>query len=470
MTTRGKVEWNTGAAAHLLRRAGFGGTPEDAASLATLGMETAVEKLLQPPTANDPAPPETDADELAVRKQLQATRKNGDPQELRDFQKRQQSIFRQMQFWWLQRMRDPAHAVSEKLTLFWHGHFATSQTKVRFNHAMLAQNQALRQLGMGSFQELSEAMAKDPAMLIWLDGRQNSSKAPNENFAREAMELFTLGEGHYREEDIHEVARAFTGWVIKPARGQAQFVPRRFDAGEKTMFGQTGNFDAAKTMDLLCAQPPCAEFLAGKLWTFYAGSPPSPELTRDLAAHYRGVKLDTGKFLRFLFTHPEFYAAKIRGAQVKSPVQWLVQASRELHRQLLPPGLTLPLAASLGQSLFMPPSVKGWDGGTTWINSATLIHRSNTARLFTVAAPPWPEKAPGSLDALAWSRVAPPETRTSPNSLRRHLENVFLASALAPTTRQHLDTLLRTQRFPCPDDTVREASVTLLASPEYNLC
>lgn len=470
MTTNASIEWNTAAAAHLLRRAGFGGTPEDAAALGAMGMEAAVEKLLQPPDDGGPAPPTAEADERAVRQQRRAAQRNGQEANLRDFQRRQQEIFRQMQFWWLQRMADPAHAASEKLTLFWHSHFATSQAKVRFNHAMLAQNQTLRRQGAGPFPELCEAMAKDPAMLLWLDGNQNTAKAPNENFAREIMELFTLGEGHYRETDIHEAARAFTGWVVPPQTGQARFVPRRFDAGEKTMFGQTGNFDAAGTVRLLCEQSPCAEFLSGKLWMFYAGSPPSPGLTRDLASRYRSTKLDTGKLLRTIFTHPEFYAKKTRASQIKSPVQWLVQASHELHRQLLPPGLSLPLTAALGQNLFVPPSVKGWDGGTAWINSATLIRRSNTARIFTVAAPPLPENIPGSLDALAWSRVAPPETRTSASLLRQRLENVFLATPLTSATRKRLDAALENQGFPYSDDTVREAAIALMDSPEYNLC
>ncbi|MBU3664500.1 MAG: DUF1800 domain-containing protein [Chthoniobacterales bacterium] len=469
MAVATQVQWNARTAAHLLRRAGFGGTPEEAARLEALGMEGAVDHLLQPSEGGLDAPA-TDPAEREKERRLRQARKNGKDEEFRRFKRQQMEAFRDIQYWWLRRMRDPRQAVSEKLTLFWHGHFATSQTKVRCNHAMLLQNQTLRRLGSGPFRDLCEAMVCDPAMLVWLDGRQNQAKAPNENFSREVMELFTLGEGNYTEDDIREAARAFTGWVVHRDNGQADFVPRRYDSGEKVIFGKRGRFDAAGTIDLLCSLPRCAEFLAGKLWEFYAGRAPSPELAPALASRYGEEKLHTGKFLRFAFTHPEFYSDRVRSSQVKSPVQWLVQASSELGRQLLPPGVALPLVSDLGQRLFQPPSVKGWDGGAAWINSATLIRRSNTARLFVSVAPPLPEIGESSLDALAWRNVAPPEARVSADALQKRLEAVFLAAAPSTTTRHHLGSVLEKKAFPCTDETVREASMVLLAAPEYNLC
>ena len=170
-----------------------------------------------------------------------------------------------------------------------------------------------------------------------------------------------------------------------------------------------------------------------------------------------------------IFTRPEFYSPRAMAKQIKSPAQWMVQAARETGRQLLPPGVALPLSAELGQNLFMPPSVKGWDGGTSWINSATLIRRSNTALLFTVAAPPLPVEAE-SLDAAAWAAVAPPETRFDTGTLAERLEKVFLAAPAGPATRKRLEAVLEESDFPCGDDTVREASVVLLGCPEYNLC
>jgi uncharacterized protein (DUF1800 family) len=467
-----KVEWNTAAAAHLLRRAAFGGTPEEAAALEAKGLDGAVASLLAPPGAGMP-PPATDPAQLAERNRLrQAVR----DEELlarvdeADFNRRMRALFEEVQYWWFGRMLAAAGSAREKLTLFWHGHFATSHTKVESVNYMLVQNETLRQLGDGPFRQLCRAMARDPAMLLWLDGRQSTAKAPNENFAREVMELFTLGEGHYSEDDIREAARAFTGWVVPPETGVAALVPRRFDDQPKRLFGQTGNFGADEAVDIICSQPRCAEFLAGKLWAFYAYPQPDAALLRSLADYYRANDLHTGKLLTMIFTHPEFYSPRARGRQVKSPVQWAVQASRELHRQLLPQKLALPLCAELGQNILRPPSVKGWDGGTAWINSATLIRRSNTARLFAVAAPPVPVETVASMDAEAWQAVAPEDTRASAETLGRRLGDVFLAAPLSAGSRGRLDALLATKAFPCDDETVREAAIVLLGSPEYNLC
>lgn len=468
----GQIFWDAAAAAHLLRRAAFGGTPEQVEELAALGMEKAVEWLLAD-AAPDAEPPPTDPSEMERHRQLRLAQRNGG-QETRvamaSFLREQRRAMQDLRYWWLGRMRADAGAAREKLALFWHGHFATSQTKVKSTHLMTGQNRTLRGHATGSFGELCAAMARDPAMLVWLDGTRSEARSPNENFAREVMELFALGEGHYTEEDIREAARCFTGWRVQPGTGNAVFLPRRHDRGAKTLFGRTGGFGLDEAVDIICAQPRCAEFLAAKLWTFYAYPQPAPDLVKSLAAHYRENDLCTGDLLRVIFTHPEFYAPRARATQVKSPVQWLVQAGRETGRQLLPPGLALPLAAELGQNLFLPPSVKGWDGGTSWINSATMIRRSNTARLFAVAAPPLPAPAPGSMSAAAWSVVAPEATRTGAAALSDRLRKVFLAVPPGPATCRRLDAALAACDFPCDDETVREASIVLLGCPEYNLC
>jgi uncharacterized protein (DUF1800 family) len=472
MSTLRATAWNEEAAAHLLRRAGFGGTPEDADALAAAGLEGAVERLLSENGPRRP-PPRTDPAEQGRRRAFRQARRADmemDRREAGAFERETRKTFDALRIWWLERMRAGGSGLREKLTLFWHGHFATSQTKVRFNHLMLGQNETLRRLGTGPFRELCAAMVRDPAMLVWLDGRQSQARAPNENFAREIMEVFTLGEGHYTEEDVREAARCFTGWTVRLENGEAFFAARRHDDGRKKLFGKAGGFDAREAVDIICAQPRCAEFLAAKLWEFYAYARPEPGLVKSLAAHYRDHDLRTGELLRMIFTHPEFYSPRARATQIKSPVQWLVQAARESGRQLLPPGVALPLAAELGQNLFMPPSVKGWDGGTAWINSATLIRRSNTARLFAAAAPPLPVEAAGSMEAVAWDTVAPRATRTAAAVLARRLEKVFLAAPAGPATRRRLEAALEKSDFPCGDDTVREASVVLLGCPEYNLC
>ena len=467
-----RTPWDQAAAAHLLRRAAFGGRPEEAEGLAAAGLEGAVDRVLADNGRGLPSPPVTDPAEERRRRELRRALRSEEPAARREFGAYNQAMretFDALRTWWLECMRAGGAGAREKLTLFWHGHFATSQTKVRCNHLMLGQNETFRRLGTGPFGALCTAMVRDPAMLVWLDGRQSHGKAPNENFAREMLELFTLGEGHYSEEDIREAARCFTGWTVNPANGRSVFAPRRHDQGRKKLFGQAGKFGAEDATEVICAQPRCAEFLAAKLWEFYAYPRPEPALVKSLAAHYRKTGLHTGELLRMIFTHPEFYSPRARATQIKSPVQWMVQAARETGRQLLPPGVALPLAAELGQNLFMPPSVKGWDGGAAWVNSATMIRRSNTALLFSTAAPPLPvETEP--MDAAAWAAVAPREMRFDLVTLGRRLEEVFLAVPPAPATRQRLQAVLAQGDLPCRDETVREASIVLLGSPEYNLC
>ncbi len=473
MVSPDKVEWNVDAASHLLRRAAFGGAPEDADALAGLGLVGAVDFLLK---SAEPAPWPGPATDPQVPAKERALRKRGNIQneetrrEVGMLRRAESDALRGLRSWWLERMRLSPASTREKLTLFWHGHFATSQTKVRFVHAMWKQNDTLRRHALGPFPELCHAMAVDPAMLIWLDGRRSEAKLPNENFAREIMELFTLGEGYYTEEDIREAARAFTGWRIDPENGEAVFSKRHFDGGRKKLFGKSGDFGAKEAVDIICDQPRCAEYLATKIWEFYVYPQPDKALVQSLANHYRTHQMRTDRLLEMVFTHPEFYARCARASQVKSPVQWIVQSSRELGRQLLPPGLALPLTAELGQNLFAPPSVKGWDGGTAWINSATLIRRSNTARLFAVAAPPLPVETSGSMDAHAWAEVAPADARKSPDALQSRLENVFLAAPAGNNTRLRLSDVLQAAVFPCDDETVREAAIVLLGSPEYQLC
>jgi uncharacterized protein (DUF1800 family) len=467
-----QIDWSPKAAAHLLRRVAFGGTPEEVERLYDLGPEQAVDRLLSFSfLPEDLPPPATDPREAERRREMQRARRQNlemSRKEAADFQRSMREVLAEMRFWWLQRMRDDRFAANEKLVLFWHGHFATSQTKVRFNHAMLEQNETLRRLAMAPFPELCAAMAKDAAMLIWLDGRQSTKKAPNENFAREVMELFTLGEGYYSEDDVRMAARCFTGWTVKMETGQAQFVPRRFDEGRKKLFGKSGNFNSDEAVAVICGQPRCAEFLATKLWEFYAYPQPAPSLVKSLADHYRANGMSTRQLLPIIFTHPEFYSDRALASQIKSPVQWLVQSARELSRQVLTPGSAVPLLAELGQNLFEPPSVKGWDGGRSWINSGTLIRRSNSALLLTTAAPPLPDA--DSPEQAAWLRVVPDESRADSSSLIRRLEKTLLCVSSSTETRRRLEVYLATRRFPCDDETVRAAAVILVGSPEYNLC
>lgn len=281
--------------------------------------------------------------------------------------------------WWLRRMVTVAHPVHEKLTLLWHNHFATSAQKVRVAALMAAQNQKLRTLSLGDFRTLALTMLTDAAMLRWLDGQTNTARAPNENLAREFMELFALGHGNgYTEDDVRAGARALTGWVIGPG-GRAAMLPKRHDSGAKTLFGVTRDFDAAGFCDAVLAQPKSAGYVAGRLWRQMASDdPPTPPTLDRLLAAY-GPRRDLRALTRAILTDPDVTGG--RAVRVNAPVEWLVGVLRALRvpldeRELKTADATL---RALGQRPFYPPSVGGWPRGEAWLSTAAASARLRAA-------------------------------------------------------------------------------------------
>jgi uncharacterized protein (DUF1800 family) len=276
----------------------------------------------------------------------------------------------------------------EKMVLFWHGHFATSVEKVKNPYFMWRQNDLFRRLATGNWQQLLVESGKDPAMLIWLDQGQSRKDHPNENYAREVMELFALGEGHYTEHDIAEGARALTGWAYDYRNQTYAYHPYVHDEGSKTFLGRTGNFNGDDVIKIIVEQPTAARFITAKLWNYFAGQVPSEELNEALAANFRAHGNNFKPFLRDLFRSEEFYSDAIIRNQVKSPVQWLVGSVRVLENELPPPIVSYGMLRQLGQDLFAPPNVKGWDGGITWITTNALLTRYNYAQALVEGSRP----------------------------------------------------------------------------------
>jgi uncharacterized protein (DUF1800 family) len=378
-------QWNFEMAAHLLNRAGFGGSPSQIEMLAGLDPDKAVSHLIDyeripDPTLNpDWAKP--NPDEIAKFRQINQT---GTPDEKKAAQKQQSQEYQQrmmeLRGWWLQRMAHGPRPFQEKMVLFWHGHFATSVEKVKNPYFMWRQNELFRRLATGNWLQLLTEAGKDPAMLIWLDQAQSNLQHPNENFAREVMELFALGEGHYTEHDITESARSLTGWSLDPTTQQFIFRPRIHDNGQKTFLGRTGDLDGDDVIATIVAQPQAAKFITAKLWNYFAGSEPSPQLNEALANVFRANGNYFKPFLRVMLRSEEFYSSDIIRNQVKSPVQWLIGSVRMLECDLPPTIASWGMIRQLGQDLFAPPNVKGWDGGVTWITTNTLLTRYNDAQ------------------------------------------------------------------------------------------
>ena len=395
-------DWNAARAQHLLNRAGFGGSAEEIARFVEMGQDAAIESLF-------PDPAKTPPPNVLGRATLPGDLV--DPVEgLATIEDRRQGYVRLLpdliatlnRFgdWWIDRMVAHDDPVRDHMTIFWHGHFVSSVKEVGNPYAIIEQIRFLRANALGPFDVLVRGIGRDGAMLRYLNNDNNVKAHANENWARELMELFTLGDGNYTEQDIRESARAFTGW----SQESSHFVYHRLDHdfGQKTFHGLTGNFDGDHVVDIILRQPACGRFLANKIILYFEGVPPTAERAEDYAAFLRSNQYDIGKMLKRLFKDEAFYRKEVLGDRVAGPIEYLVGSARRLG--VAPPSqLVLAGGDMLGQKLFWPPSVKGWDGGMTWVTTAAMMHRSNvvgallgvvdTEKLVTTAAPDAPSMA-----------------------------------------------------------------------------
>ena len=367
-------------ARHLLGRTSFAATPTEVDTYSRLTREQAVERLLAGNRARAATPPPRWVSEPfdSLRRLRNASQEE---RQVLQRQRREEGI--ELRAWWLEEMRITASPLTEKMTLFWHNHFVSSDQKVRSPQLMYRQNQLLRHHAFGNFSTLLHEIARDPAMVIYLDNASNRKAQPNENFAREVMELFTLGEGHYTEQDVKEAARAFTGWSVDIDTGEFLFRAPQHDGGPKTVLGRSGNLTGDDVLRILLAHPRTAEHVVEKLWREFVSPSPDPEEVKRIARRFRDSRYDIQVVLRALLTSNAFYAAHNRATLVKSPVDLVVGTLRQFRfktGEMLPFALTV---AQLGQNLFAPPNVKGWPGGEAWINSTTLLARKQLLeRLF----------------------------------------------------------------------------------------
>lgn len=280
-----------------------------------------------------------------------------------------------LQNWWFEQMVKTPAPLSEKMTLFWHNHFPSSIEKVRDLSFMYEQNNLIRRNALGNFNVLLNEISKDPAMLIYLDGDKNVKKKPNENFGREVMELFTLGEGHYSEQDIKEAARAFTGGGVNRQEQKFVFRAGRHDKGDKVFLGQKGKWRGDDILRIILEQKQVAAFISNKIWKYFAGVEASEKLKEKLASNFFQSGYELKSLLKEILIADEFYASK--GEIIKSPVDLMVGAVQEFKIESDQYYAFVTEMSKLGQSLFNPPNVKGWPGGKYWINSASLVQRKS---------------------------------------------------------------------------------------------
>ena len=481
------------AAHHLLSRAGFGGTPDQVRALAQLGLDDAVDFIVDYETL--PAPevsgefqsdimrPATPEENAAYRR----ARESGDEAALSQFRMRRQQRqladrkqIREIRKWWLERMIETPRPLEEKMTLFWHGHFATGYRAIEDSWHMLRQNQMLRAQATGNFADLLFGIIRDPAILRYLNNNQNRRQSPNENLSRELMELFALGEGNdYDERDIKEGARALTGYTYRD--DDFVFNERNHDDEPKTILGQRGNFDGDDFVRIILSRRVCSEFLALKLYRFFVNDAPDvPAGDQRPFLKALSKKLRSGDYaikpvLKALFKSRHFYADTNRCAVVKSPVQLTVQTIRCLQTPVR--DLTTLAAANelMGQNIFEPPSVKGWDGGRSWINTSTFFIRQNLAIYLLTGKRPdiydWqlsatrydPSILLASLDADERGRVDPAEALP-------YLCRFMLGETPHPSRLESLGAFIEEHGGRIDGDRLTGVLCLITSMPEYQLC
>ncbi|MCC6407067.1 MAG: DUF1800 domain-containing protein [Planctomycetes bacterium] len=417
--------WDRSAASHLFRRAGFGAGPRTLERALAEGVEATLESLCAP-RGHDPA----------LFEGIESLLASGNHELLRA--------------WWMALLLGDGDPLGERVTLFWHDHFATSIAKVDDVRLMHRQNLALRELGLGDFRKLLHALAKDPAMLVWLDGNENRRGQPNENFAREVLELFALGIGKYDERDIQEAARAFTGWGTDGRR----FVVRKdwHDGGTKTIFGKTGDFDGDDVLELVLAHPACPRFVARRLIEEFVAVEPERAVVDALAGELVANAWSIRKTLRTLLASKLFFARDARRARIASPVELVVGTQLALELSLAPLEAA-EAAARMGQALFRPPSVKGWDGGRTWINAGPWLERVNSG--LAVAE-----------SFASGARELSPAPRSTADAARTALDRLLADSADPELARAVSATA---EAAASPNAALGDALALILTAPEYHL-
>jgi uncharacterized protein (DUF1800 family) len=374
-----------------------------------------------------------------------------------------------LNFAWLYQMAESPAMVREKACLFWHGHFATSAP---FSYLMQGQNNLLRRLAFSSFREILHAIARDPAMIIYLNNQENHKDLPNENFAREVLELFTLGIGHYSESDIRAAARAFTGWSVN-RKGVFEFKAGDHDEGEKTFLGRTGPFNGDDILDIILEQPQVSLFLANKLLRYYYHPEPNPEKVRELAEEMSRNGMNTEKSLRYLFTRDWFYDDDCIGAIIVAPVPLLARLIRYFGVEFEKGETLLHLQQTMGQTLFFPPNVAGWKGHRAWLDSASLLLRLSLPGLFLKSVP-FRMKGKPEFEETSQKKLQDQSSGAITARFSR-METAYAAVAgpELPATLLNDFITVDTSQITFPEsasvDNLREACIAVCSLPEFQL-
>jgi uncharacterized protein (DUF1800 family) len=452
---------------HLYQRAGFGLSPQQWMLRHSWTREKALQELFEGQSSSPDLPlPESP---LAIERA-----KGMDKEKLDKAKMQERQFLLQQNADWIRRMADPqAPDLLERMSLFWHGHFAC-----RITIAKLATQQlnSIRQHALGHFRDLVLAIAKDPAMIRYLNNQQNTKAQPNENFARELMELFTLGRGHYSEQDIREAARAFTGWSSN-TWGAFVFKSWKHDSGSKTFMGKTGAFDGEDIIDIILEKKETAIFITNKIYRYFVNEQVDTNKVLALADHFYYSNYNIKSLMWEIFSSDWFYASENQGAKIKSPVELMAGIIRQLGVEGLNAGHFLAIQRTLGQQLFSPPNVAGWPGGKSWIDNSTLMTRLQLPMALykaQQATPTFKDKPKGrnlrqlkNLEAaINWEPLYQLTEGKNEEEMFDALSTFFLSTPLAVDKNAILNLVSRKSK----EAFVQELCISLMGLPEYQLC
>ncbi len=481
--------WTREHAAHLLNRAGFGGTPAEIEAIYKKGLTGAVRDLIDFTIDAANVPPPSWAHPRNIRELRRGARATNDPEQrrtkMRELRMMEGEEILDLRNWWLERMRTSTVPLLEKMTLFWHGHFATSIQKVRDAYWMWLQNDTLRRNALGNFAGLVKKISRDPAMMLYLDLQQSRKEHPNENFSRELMELFTVGIGNYEEQDVREAARAFTGYRLNMTSQEFRFAPGQQDRTVKHFLGRTGPLNGDDVIDILVSKPACAQFIGKKIWRFFAEDEPAQSTIDQVAATIRAHNFEIRPILREIFSSEIFYDQRVMRSQIKSPVQYIVQTCKLLEAPLPAPLAAQNAMRQMGQLLFAPPNVKGWDGGKAWITTSTLLFRYNFASYLVNGNAMLPKgaagkgKGPGFRPAVRDAalqrepidpaKLIPPDLREKPDALVDFLSGRFFGARPPETERKAFVEYLKARQPDTGDGTLRGLLHLMMSTPQFQL-
>ncbi|MDQ2718373.1 MAG: DUF1800 domain-containing protein [Bacteroidota bacterium] len=467
---------------HLLWRAAFGPMAENVNELEHVSQKDLYDILLK---TSSKKPDEINVASNAFDGLIKGIQDLGQLQKLTADQKKQlrkQSVddLKNLNLTWLSEMINSEAQLTEKMSLFWHGHFACRAVNIYFQQQLL---NVIRQNALGNFGDLLREVSKSPAMLSFLNNQQNNKKHPNENFAREVMELFTMGRGNYTEDDVKEGARAFTGWGFNL---KGEFVDRPFlhDTGNKTFLGKTGNFNGDDIIDILLEQKATAKFITQKIYRYFVNDEPDKNRVESLAAGFYQSNYNLQKLMSDIYKSEWFYAEKNIGTRIKSPVELVVGIRRLIPMELEKPEAQLLFERALGQILFYPPNVAGWPGGKNWIDSSALMFRMRIPQILTNAdeflirpkddddvmmGMEGVDKKPKTNQlhvTVDWTGVINVFNKISKESLMKKVSDIVLQTkSTIPSTilNRYIDNTSR-------EAYIKTTMIELMSTPEYQLC